>query len=548
MPAPQEHKQQFPSTGARSELLAWGVALAATLMFASTGSRVLPDAISTLLGRGGAIDHFATSTLFLNIALVIFAWRRYRDLRLAMGERGAAEERASFLASRDCLTGLLNRRSLVEAGDALIARVRPAGGSVALFIIDLDRFKNVNDVYGHSVGDGLLCQIGETIASAMGQGALCARLGGDEFAVAFPFDPRERAGATHLAEQLIARIGRPFEVEGVQVHPGASIGVARIGIGGEDIAGLLRQADIAMYAAKKGGRNRALWFDASMESELRLRSEIEEGLRRGIPLGEFTPFYQPQFDLMTGRLHGFEVLARWKHPTRGLIEPDLFIRVAEECGVIGELSDGIVRQALAEARDWDSALTLSINISPMQLKDPWLAQKLLKLLAEAGFPAERLEVEITESSLFENLELAQSIVASLKNQGIRLALDDFGTGYSSLAHLRALPFDRIKIDRSFVQSMNKDPESWAIVKAVTGLGKSLGVDVTAEGIEDSFAAERLRELGCDKAQGWHFGKPLTAAEARALIAAQAARGDVPATIVPFAQGKAAVRARRSAGK
>ena len=545
MPAKNLHRDA-PRQRTRNEardLLAWAIAFTAALMLIPTASRALAGLAAALL-HGGPIDEVATSTLFLNIALVVFAWRRHADLRREKGERGAAEERASFLSSRDPLTGLLNRSSLVALGNALIGEVKPAGGSVALLVVDLDRFKNINDVYGHDVGDALLGQVAATIGATMGQGALCARLGGDEFAVAFPFDPADRLAATHLAEQLIGKLGRAFEVEGIEVHLGASIGIAALGSGCDGIAGLLRQADIAMYAAKNGGRNRAVWFDTRMESALRARGEIEEGLRRGIPAGEFVPHYQPQFDLAGGRLVGFEVLARWISPIRGTVEPNLFIRVAEECGIIDQLSEAVAEQALREAKHWDPALTLSVNISPVQLKDAWLAQKLLKLLAETGFPAERLEIEITESSLFENLALAKNIVASLKNQGIRLALDDFGTGYSSLAHLRALPFDRIKIDRSFVQSMNKDPESWAIIKAVAGLGQSLGIDVTAEGIEDSHAAERLRELGCDIAQGWHFGRPLTAAEARALIAAQAERGEA-ATIVDFARGKAAVRARRS---
>ena len=532
---------------AGSDLLAWAIALAAILMLIPTASRALAGLVAAILD-GTPIDRFATSTLLLNLAVALFAWRRHAQLRREKGERDAAEQRATFLASRDPLTGLLNRGSLVDLGDALIRDVLPAGGSVALILVDLDRFKNVNDVHGHDAGDLILARVAETIAATMGQGALCARLGSDEFAVAFPFEPADRAGATHLAELLIGRLGRAFEIGEGQVHLSASIGIAALGGDCGDMAALLRQADIAMYAAKNGGRNRAVWFDAGMESALRARGEIEEGLRSGIPAGEFVPHYQPQFDLTTGRLVGFEVLARWINPARGTVEPDRFIPVAEECGIIDKLSESVIEQALREARSWDPALTLSVNISPMQLKDAWLAQKLLKLLAETGFPAERLEIEITESSLFENLGLAQSIVASLKNQGIRLALDDFGTGYSSLAHLRALPFDRIKIDRSFVQSMNKDPESLAIIKAVTGLGQSLGIDVTAEGIEDSHAAERLRELGCDLAQGWHFGRPLTGAEARTLIAAQAERPAEPATIVDFAREKAAVRARRSAGK
>jgi EAL domain-containing protein (putative c-di-GMP-specific phosphodiesterase class I) len=212
------------------------------------------------------------------------------------------------------------------------------------------------------------------------------------------------------------------------------------------------------------------------------------------------------------------MLARWEHPTRGTILPDQFIPIAEETGMIADLSISVMRQALLEAKAWDPSLVVSVNISPAQLKDPWLAQKIVKLLVETGYPANRLEIEITETSLFENLALAQSIVGSLKNQGIRLALDDFGTGYSSLAHLRALPFDRIKIDKSFVVSILDNPESAAIVNAITRLGDSLGLSVTAEGIEDAAIEERLRQLGCHKGQGWHFGRPMSIGQTRILLA------------------------------
>jgi EAL domain-containing protein (putative c-di-GMP-specific phosphodiesterase class I) len=258
--------------------------------------------------------------------------------------------------------------------------------------------------------------------------------------------------------------------------------------------------------------------DESLQRELQERSAAEAGVRAGIQAGELVPYFEQQIDLATGTLRGFEMLARWRHPTRGLVAPDEFISIAEDCGVIGELSLCVMRQALLEARAWDNNLVLSVNISPVQLKDPWLAQKLAKLLSETGYPAERLEVEITERSLLGNLGLVQAIVSSLKNQGIGLALDDFGTGYSSLAHLRALPFDRIKIDRSFVTSINDNPESAAIVAAITRLAESLNLAVTAEGIEDSLIEARLRSMGTYTGQGWLLGKPIPVEEVRALLA------------------------------
>jgi predicted signal transduction protein with EAL and GGDEF domain len=279
----------------------------------------------------------------------------------------------------------------------------------------------------------------------------------------------------------------------------------------------MRRADIALYAAKKNGRNGYSWFESGMEVEMRTRNSLETDIRAAIPNDEFVPYFEQQIDLGTGELVGFEMLARWISPERGLISPDSFIPIAEETGMIGDLSMSVIRKALIEAKGWDQKLTISVNISPVQLKDPWLAQKIVKLLVETGFPASRLEVEITESSLFKNLSLAQSIIGSLKNQGIQIALDDFGTGYSSLAHLRALPFDRIKIDRSFVSSMMDNTESAAIVSAIAGLGASLSVPITAEGIETEDVIEKLHMLGCSKGQGWHFGRPLSITEVRTLL-------------------------------
>ncbi|OYW22994.1 MAG: hypothetical protein B7Z43_04965 [Sphingomonas sp. 12-62-6] len=348
--------------------------------------------------------------------------------------------------------------------------------------------------------------------------SLTARLGGDEFACAFMFDPAHPDTVERIAEKLVSRIAQPFVSDGLQLHVSASIGIARSDSGCASIDALMRSADIAMYAAKNAGRNRFAWFDQSMERELKARNELEVGLRTAIPRQEIVPYFEQQIDLTTGRLFGFEVLARWEHPIRGLIAPEKFISIAEDTGLISDLSLSVMRQAFMAARDWEAGLTLSVNISPLQLKDPWLAQKILKVLTETGFPASRLELEITEVALFENLALAQSIVGSLKNQGIRIALDDFGTGYSSLAHLRAVPFDRIKIDCSFVGSVNVNAESAAIVNAIVRLGESLNLPITAEGIEDSAIEERLRAMGCSKGQGYLYGRPLSVGNARTLLA------------------------------
>ncbi len=503
---------------AQKDIYTGAVVIAAIIMFIGTGTSVLSSTIDAIVGTGVGSDRVLTIALILNIALILFGWRRYNDLSREVEERKAAEERARTLALRDPLTGFHNRRSLSENGAEMLAKAVRRDKTLAMLMLDLDRFKNINDMHGHAIGDALLRAVAAEIAKLMPPNSLSARLGGDEFACAFIFDLANRDVVDRVADAIVTRLSQPFDADGIFTHISVSLGIAHSDADCDNIDALMRRADIAMYAAKHQGRNRTAWFDASMEQALQQRNDLETGMRNGIPRGEFVPYFEQQVDLTTGRLNGFEMLARWDHPTQGIILPERFIPIAEETGMIADLSISVMRQAMLEAKGWDPSLVISVNISPAQLKDPWLAQKIVKLLVETGFPASRLEIEITESSLFENLALAQSIVGSLKNQGIRLALDDFGTGYSSLAHLRALPFDRIKIDKSFVLSIIDNPESAAIVNAITRLGDSLGLSVTAEGIEDAAIEERLRQLGCHKGQGWHFGKPMSIGQTRALLA------------------------------
>ncbi|WP_370713092.1 putative bifunctional diguanylate cyclase/phosphodiesterase [Sphingomonas sp. IW22] len=510
-------------------------------MFTGIASTVLSQTVGHYLGTGERTDGVLVIALLLNIALIMIGWRRHSDLAGEVRERTEAEARARALAARDPLTGFHNRRSLADEGAAMIAEAVRRNKAVALMMLDLDHFKSVNDMYGHATGDALLCAVAAEMMQIAPTGALHARLGGDEFAIALIFDPRTPDMIEHYAERLVHRLAQPFEAEGQRLHISCSLGIARSDFGSATVEALMRAGDIAMYAAKKSGRNRLAWFDQSMELELRVRNELEEGLRFAIPAGQIVPYFEQQVELATGALTGFEVLARWEHPTRGVIGPDQFIPIAEETGMIADLSLSIMQQAFVCARDWDPALMLSVNISPWQLRDPWLAQKIIKALTETGFPASRLEIEITESALFDNLALAQSIVGSLKNQGVRLALDDFGTGYSSLAHLRALPFDRIKIDKSFVTSINEAADSVAIVTAIVRLGESLNLPVTAEGVEDAAIAERLAAMGCAKGQGWHFGKPRSIVGVRKFLRERGLIAGIPPENV------ALITSRRRAG-
>ncbi|HEX4693475.1 putative bifunctional diguanylate cyclase/phosphodiesterase [Sphingomonas sp.] len=531
-------------SGARRDLMSGAITVSAIVMFVGTGSAALSMIVSNYVtGKGnGANDQTLIIAMLLNVALILFGWRRHRDLAREVSERAAAEERANILASKDPLTGFLNRRSLAEEGAAMVVRADRRHKAMALMMLDLDHFKTVNDMHGHSVGDALLRAVAHEMAVVLPESALAARFGGDEFACAMLFDPGNPDSVERVAERLVSRMSQPFHVDGLHLNITASVGIARSDDDCATIDALLRAADIALYAAKNAGRNRHAWFDVSMEREMQARNELEGSLRVAVPRGEIVPYFDQQIDLTTGRLTGFEVLARWEHPQRGLIDAEHFVPIAEETGMIADLSMAVMRQAFVAARDWHPALTLAVNVSPCQFKDSWLAQKIIKLLTETGFPPNRLEVEITESALFDNMAMAQSVVGSLKNQGIKLVLDDFGTGYSSLAHLRALPFDRIKIDKSFVMSINQNPESAAIVNAIARLGESLNLSITAEGIEEKATEERLRALGCARGQGYCFGRPLSAANARRLLAERRLLATSPAETV-----EEPVTSRRRAG-
>lgn len=495
------------------DAVALAIALASITMFVGTGGAIMPGIVRSFSGMGLGPDKLLVSTVLLNIALIIFSWRRYSDLVREREERERTEAQARILAETDPLTGCLNRRAMGPAAERLLAEASARGEAVAMFMLDIDKFKQVNDLNGHSAGDFILQESARRIVALLPPDGLIARLGGDEFACAIPFAPGRGDRVDRLAAAMVEALAQPAAVNGLSVEVTASIGIARSdtnadgGSGTVEAHDLQHMADIAMYHAKKQGRNCYFWFEAPMESELRFRSELESGIRRGISAGEFVPYYEQQIDLKTGCLTGFEMLARWNSPTLGMVGPDIFIPVAEEIGVISELSEMLIAQALTDAKSWDVQLTLSVNISPLQLRDPWFAQRLLKMLVESNFPPNRLEIEITETCLHENVGVVRTLITSLKNQGIKVSLDDFGTGYSSLSQLRTLPFDHIKIDRSFVMSMHESADSATIVDAITALGKGLGLPITAEGIESEEVLERLRKYGKLKGQGYLYGRP-----------------------------------------
>lgn len=534
-----------PLERAQRDIVALGIAVSALILFVGIGGRVMPQILRSWLGLDAPPDMLLTNALLLNVALLLFGWRRYEELRREVIVRREAEEKARALAESDPLTACRNRRGLIPAVEAMLRRGHDQGQEVALLLIDLDNFKSINDRCGHKAGDAVLVETAMRIERLLPPDGVCARMGGDEFACAFSFEEGGRARADRLAADIVGTISRPVINGDLTIDVTVSVGLAssrQPGSSGAqpDAETLLHWADIAMYHAKKNGRDRYAWFEPQMESEIRFRNALESGLRRGIDLGEFVPYYQQQIDIQTGKLVGFEMLARWQSPEFGVVSPEMFIPLAEDLGVIGKLSENLIRAALEDAKGWDPELTLAVNISPVQLRDPWLAQKLLRLLADGGFPPHRFEIEITESCLHENLAVVRSILTSLKNQGVKVSLDDFGTGYSSLAQLRALPFDRLKIDRSFIAELAREGANSELVAAIVALGRGLGLPIVAEGIENDEALAVLRQLGDLKGQGYHYGMPENAEATLERLMEKAAR-EIPQ------ERAASPRRKRAAG-
>ncbi len=455
---------------------------------------------------------------FVGIGAFAASVRKSLRLRRAMIERDNAEKQASLAARHDSLTGLANRRCFTEAVDSRCAQDRD-NRSAALLLIDLDRFKPINDLYGHAAGNAVLCAVAERLRKALPPGSLAARLGGDEFAALVP-SAFGSENLPRLAQTLIAALSSPIAWQNNEFKVGATIGIALINRDTGDAEAALHAADLAMYQGKKDGRGTFRVFEATMDDDLKARARLEGELRQAIARGEIEPYYQPVVALPGREMIGFEVLARWRHPERGILMPGEFIAVAEETGTIAELSYDLLRRACLDARDWPPHLTLAVNIAPQQFKDRWLAERIIAILTETGFPASRLEVEITESALIQDLEATRATLTSLQNLGVRIALDDFGTGYSSLYHLRELRFDKLKIDRSYVNSITMSDERAKLVDAIIKLGASLGLVTTAEGIECTTSLDWLESQGCDYGQGYLFGKPMSKEETDRFVASR----------------------------
>ena len=421
----------------------------------------------------------------------------------------------AFLAHHDPLTRLPNRVLLHDRIGQALARV-DRGATFAVLCLDLDRFKAVNDTLGHPVGDGLLRQVAERLQSCLREGDTVARLGGDEFAVVAR-DVGGPAEVDALAARIIALIGADYEIEGHQIAIGTSIGVALGPADGATSHELLKNADTALYGAKANGRGTCCFFEAAMNAALRSRRALELGLRQAVANDELRLHYQPLVDARSHAVTGFEALVRWRHPDRGMVPPDQFIPVAESCGLIGEIGRWVLRRACLDAASWPGGTKVAVNLSVLQFKDKGLVEGVRAALHDAGLPAARLELEITESVLLQDSDAILSTLHRIKSLGVQISMDDFGTGYSSLSYLRSFPFDKIKVDRGFIKDLPHDENSVAIVRAVVGLSETFGMAVVAEGVETREQAERLALEGCTQLQGYLFSRPLPADDVPGLI-------------------------------
>lgn len=449
--------------------------------------------------------------------------KTFEDLAARVAELEAERELTLRFAQTDSLTGLINRGAFTIGLSDRLEAARASGGSVALFIIDLDRFKVLNDTMGHHAGDQLLAELGQRLRNKARPGDLVARLGGDEFALVTR-DPDIAA----RAQGLINLLSQPQTIYGRAVVPGGSVGVAVYPRDAQDIVDLQRFADMALYRAKTLGGRRYSMFDAELRNESLRRRTLEEELRRAIPAGEIEPWFQPIIDSMTGRTVGVEVLARWRHPEQGLLAPGAFVPMAEELGLIGAIDEAIFEAACARTAPWvaDGLIeVVSCNVSPRDLLDPAFSRKLIGRLAGTALPATALTVEITETFLLQDMALARRHIERLASRGINVALDDFGTGYSNLRALMHLPIQTVKLDRSLIDDVGRDARVSKLVASMLHAARSLGVRIIAEGVEHEAQALFLRAAGCDRMQGFYFARPMPADAMEQML--RAANGLMP---------------------
>lgn len=453
--------------------------------------------------------HEQINVLLLTFTLLFSTFMVLRSNKTVAALKKSAEE-AKQAAGRDALSGLPNRLFFNELVDAEIGRCRRKGRQFALFYIDLDNFKETNDSFGHEVGDRMIVAVAERISRILRSSDHIARIGGDEFAILQTdvYDPLDSA---KLAYRILDAMSTPFDLVGQQFFCGLSIGIALYPQNGSERARLLRLADLALYRAKHDGRNRFAFYEAKNGEELRLAQNAEDDLRTAIEKDGLVLLYQPIMSVCGTKMLGVEALVRWRHPTRGLLSAEHFVSLAEERGLIVSLGEWVLRRACLDAKHWPG-LRVAVNVSPIQFRQKEFVATVEAILAETGMTPQCLELELTEGVIISDADLAERSIIELRAMGVCMALDDFGTGYSSLIYLRRFAFDKIKIDRSFLESMEPKGESAIIISSIVCLGRALGLTVTAEGIETIEQAHFLQELGCDELQGFLFSEPLTVTE------------------------------------
>jgi diguanylate cyclase (GGDEF)-like protein len=478
------------------------------------------------------LDRVFGTVIVAAVGLTLYGFSRSYTTMKALSQQVKADERARRIAMHDQLTGLPNRRHLKGLVNFLLSE-NDGSKRMAVMLLNLDRFKEFNDHYGRTVGDELLIAVGRLLNYRAGVDGFVARLGADDFAVVLQEKTEDQV--IDWVSSLLSAIETPFALTNHQVNVAATVGVSMAIADGRDAETLLNRAELALRRAKESSRGWFAFFKNGMDERVRDRASFEHDLFQAVRDDEIEPWLQPIVSLADGKVCGYEILARWEHTERGIIAPDKFIPVAEATGAIGDMTLNLLRTACKASVDWEGAPRLSLNISPSQLQDELLAQRILKILAETGFPAKRLEVELTESAVVSDFEAARAVLDSLKNQGVRIAIDNFGTGHSSLHQLRSLTFDQLKIDRSFVQGIEDKSESALLLRTVVALARNLNLSVVAEGVETEVQAQALAALGCEQGQGHYFGKAATAGEICPPKKPDKARDPAPADETPAAE-------------
>jgi diguanylate cyclase (GGDEF)-like protein len=461
------------------------------------------------------VDDAIFVIFMLSVALIVYGFRRYRDLSAEIKARVSAAAEVRKLARHDPLTGLPNRRFFEEQLEQYLGNAGDTA-QLAVLMLNLDGFKTVNDTHGHAAGDKALNEFARRVSAIVRADAFLARVGGNEFAIIMP-DIGSLDDPSNLARRIAAAGAEAYVVENVTAEFGVGIGIAIAPNDGAHADQLVKRADRALHRAKAAGRSSIRFFEPEMDAHVERRIQIERELRSAIASNSIVPHYQPLVSLDSNRIIGFEALARWQNGDLGFVPPDMFIPVAEETGLINALGDQLFRRACLDANAWPATFVLAFNVSPIQLRDPTLGLRLLSILGQTGFSPRRLEIEITESALVENVGVAQTVIDELRQAGVRVALDDFGTGYATLSQLLSFHLDKIKIDQSFVSRLDKGGNGQVIVRAILGLAKGFDLTTTAEGVENAGQLAYLKANGCTEGQGYLFSRAVPADEIPALI-------------------------------